>query len=155
VVRAFVFNSEGQILITQHRSGQPWVLPGGHVEPDETLHDAMVRELIEEFGIKASFFEIDSEEQLYHQGAPLHNLPLPLSIYELAYTDAHGKNKSRTEYIFLMETSETIKKTQDEEIVSYQWIDPDAFLEMKPNEETWDFYIQMLEKIIDESTLEA
>lgn len=148
VVRAFIFNTEGQILMTQHTENTPWVLPGGHVESGEDIHTAMKREIQEEFGISARFFEIDSEEILHHKGKKLTHYPLPISIYELNYTSKNGKDKSRIEYIFLMETDDTIHTTQTEEIFAYKWFDPDEILSMKPNVETWDFTIEILEKIV-------
>ena len=110
----------------------------------------MLRELSEEIGIKARFFDIDSSEMLHHKWKKLSHLPVPISIYSLSYTDAHGKDKSRTEYVFLMETDDTIKKTQEAEIVEYKWFDGDEILTMKPNIDTWDFIIEMLEKIVGE-----
>ncbi len=148
VVRAFLFNSEGQILLTQHKPNSPWVLPGGHVENWEDIHTAMKREIHEEFGISAEFFEIDNDEILHHKGKKLKHFPLPISIYELSYTNKEGQDKSRIEYIFLMETSGNITNTQIEEIHDYKWFDPDDILTMKPNIETWDFTIEILEKII-------
>ncbi len=67
VVRAFVFNPDGYILMARHTPNTPWVLPGGHVEAGEALHEAMIREIREEFGMNASFFDIDPEEVLYHK----------------------------------------------------------------------------------------
>lgn len=67
VVRAFVFNPDGQILMARHSLDSPWVLPGGHVESGESLHEAMQRELTEEFGLEARFFEIDRDEILRHK----------------------------------------------------------------------------------------
>lgn len=149
VVRAFVFNSDGKILLTQHKKDSLWVLPGGHVESWESLHQAMIREIYEEFSIKSRFFEIDHEEILHHRGKKLIHYPLPISIYELHYTDSGWVNKSRIEHVFLMETDDTIQKIQNQEIYAYRWFEPDEILMMKPNQETWDFIIEMLEKIIE------
>lgn len=87
VVRAFVFNPNGQILMTRHTAGVLWVLPGGHVEASESLNDAMIRELHEEFGLEARFFEIDRDEILRHKGRKLKHIPLPITTYELSYTN--------------------------------------------------------------------
>lgn len=153
VVRAFLFNPEGQILLAQHKPNTPWVLPGGHVEAEEALHEAMIREIYEEFWIESQFFEIDPEEVLHHRGKKLSHHPLPIAIYDLEYKNVEGKDKSRTEYVFLMETSDIIKKTQVEEIHDFRWFDPDEILSMKPNGEIWDFIIEMLENIIGEEEL--
>ncbi len=154
VVRAFLFNPEGQILLTQHKPDTSWVLPGGHVESGESLHDAMIREIGEEFGLQAKFFEIDREEILHHRGKKLIHHPLPIAIYDLTYTDKEGHDKSRTEYVFLMETSDMIKTIQKEEIHDYRWFEVDDILSMKPNIETYDFIIDMLEKIVGEDEVE-
>ena len=148
VVRAFVFNPEWNVLLVQHKNNTPWVLPGGHVEVWESFHRAMIRELLEEFSLKARFFEIDRDEMLHHKGKRLNHHPLPISIYDLEYKNAEWVDKSRTEYVFLMETDEEIWKVQNEEIYAYKWFEVDEILTMKPNIETWDFIIEMLEKIV-------
>ena len=38
---------------------------------------------------------------------------------------------------------------QTSEISEYKWFDADDIITMKPNIETWDFVIEMLERIID------
>ncbi len=148
VVRAFVFNQNGEILLTRHKENAPWVLPGWHVESWETLHEAMLRELSEEFSLEARFFDIDTEERLHHKGKKLTQFALPIANYQLSYTDDKGNDKSRTEYIFLMETDMEIEETQVEEIFEYGWFEVDEILSMKPNIETWDFYIEMLDRIM-------
>jgi hypothetical protein len=44
-------------------------------------------------------------------------------------------------------------KIQAEEIVEYAWMDPERILSMKPNVDTWDFYIEILEKIVGDEEL--
>lgn len=149
VVRAFIFNNEGKILLAKHSINWLWVLPGWHVEVWENLHEALIRELKEEFNLNWRFFEIDSEEKLFHKWKELSHYPLPISIYSLEYKKNDWRDWSRIEYIFLMETDDTIKETQLEEIYKYEWFDPEDILMMKPNIDTYDFYIQMLEKLID------
>lgn len=153
VVRAFVFNPNGQILMARHTPKGLWVLPGGHVEAWEFQNDAMIRELREEFGLEARFFDIDREEILRHKGRKLIHHTLPITTYELHYTNSEWKDKSRIESIFLMETDfididNKNLKVQPEEISEYKWLDADDILTMKPNIDTWDFTIEMLERIV-------
>ncbi len=148
VARAVLWNPEGLILMVRHKKDTPWVLPGGHIEAWETLHEGVIRELQEELNIEARFLDIDPGESLHHKGTKLIHLPLPITWYTLEYSDTNGKDKSRYEYVFLMETDDNIKEVQAMEIAEYKWFEIDDILEMKPNIETYDFIIEMLEKIV-------
>lgn len=55
VVCAVIRNTEGRILLARRAPGQHleghWELPGGKVEPGESLEAALQRELLEELGL--------------------------------------------------------------------------------------------------------
>lgn len=61
------------VLLVKQKYGQnkdQWVLPGGLVKDDESLKDAVERELFEEAGIKVNYLE-----QLYTFGDDIHRDP--------------------------------------------------------------------------------
>jgi ADP-ribose pyrophosphatase YjhB (NUDIX family) len=51
-VRAVVIAPDGRIFLVKHSYVSGWHLPGGGVEPGETLLDALIRELREEANIE-------------------------------------------------------------------------------------------------------
>jgi 8-oxo-dGTP diphosphatase len=52
-VHAVITNSEGHVLLLKRTYGNKgWGLPGGGVDPGETIHQAILRECREEIGIK-------------------------------------------------------------------------------------------------------
>lgn len=53
-VRAMVFDPQGRICLIRHAYAPGWHMPGGAVEPGETLADALARELHEETGLQVS-----------------------------------------------------------------------------------------------------
>jgi 8-oxo-dGTP pyrophosphatase MutT (NUDIX family) len=61
-VRAVVVDDERRVFLIRHTYVQGWHLPGGGVEPGETLHDALARELYEEGSIELGD---DSTPQLF------------------------------------------------------------------------------------------
>lgn len=60
-VGGLVVNEKQEILVVREKffgSAAPWKLPGGMVDPKEELHDAAMREVIEETNIKTEFVSL-------------------------------------------------------------------------------------------------
>lgn len=106
VVVGLVFNEQKQILIAkrhahQHQGGK-WEFPGGKIEPNESLFDALRRELQEEVGIcisKAQPFMT----ALYHyhdKSVVLHTF-----IVEKFEGQAQGLEQQPIEWVYPQEIS--------------------------------------------------
>jgi len=81
---AVVKNAEGQVLLVL-RANEPdagcWTIPGGRVEPGETLEDAAVREAFEETGLRMT---------VEHEVGTLDVANGPDEVFEIAADDAAG-----------------------------------------------------------------
>lgn len=47
-----VLVKDGKILVQREKDGNEYALPGGHVKIGETLEDGLIRETMEEMGVK-------------------------------------------------------------------------------------------------------
>src|SRR4051812_14881237 len=59
-VRGLVLDGESRVFLVKHSYVSGWHLPGGGVEPGETFHEALARELMEEGQV-----ELTGEPQLH------------------------------------------------------------------------------------------
>lgn len=53
-VSAVIFDRRGRLLLQQRADGGQWGLPGGSVEIGESVHDAVIREVREETGLRVA-----------------------------------------------------------------------------------------------------
>jgi 8-oxo-dGTP diphosphatase len=69
VVCAAIFGADGRMLLARRAPGQHleghWELPGGKVEPGESLESALQRELLEELGLVVTVGE-ELARTVYH-----------------------------------------------------------------------------------------
>lgn len=120
IVGGFVFR-RGQLLLGHNRSGGVysglWTVPGGGVDGDETLVQALRREMLEEIGITVS-----------------HAVPFGMSTGRSVKTLKDGEivDVEMEFHDFLIRSDEEIVLGDD--LVDYQWFDLDQLgsLEVSP-----------------------
>ena len=114
--RWVIFDAQWRVLLVKHRVSNPWTLPGGHVEKEETFQDAFIREAYEELGLKINL--ITEEEPSKEKGIML--LPRPTRIQVIEYTNHRGPVRKYEEFFLAEVISGTLKK-QDNEIYAVIW----------------------------------
>lgn len=61
---AYILNDKNQVLLFQSpKWGHKWTIPGGHIEPGETIAQAIIREIKEETNLDVDISDIFSLEE--------------------------------------------------------------------------------------------
>ncbi|MFA5250451.1 MAG: NUDIX domain-containing protein [Parachlamydiales bacterium] len=67
---------ENRVLLLFHTKLKKWLFPGGHIEPNETPDQAVVREVKEETGLDLEFLEfsplVQREDEIQKLALPFH-----------------------------------------------------------------------------------
>ncbi|GAU67633.1 hypothetical protein SSP35_05_02000 [Streptomyces sp. NBRC 110611] len=108
---AILADPAGRVLHIQHLALDRWLLPGGHLEADDTrLADAAQRELTEETGIPASAV------------IPVGLRPLHIDVHPIPANDAKGEPEHQHfDFRFLFRTSADVGELQTEEVTAAAW----------------------------------
>ncbi|MFA6064912.1 MAG: NUDIX domain-containing protein [archaeon] len=79
----FVIHEKKLLLLKQERS-KFWLLPGGHIEDNELPHEAAIREVLEETGLKVELLQKPDEKARTSIATPL---PVPIAMQLLPCRD--------------------------------------------------------------------
>ncbi len=107
---------EDKILLRNHEKYSLWLAPGGHIEINEGIIEALYREVKEETGLEVTI--IGSEEKKYEDGSS--DLPLPMVINR-HFTN---ENHEHIDFMYLVRAkSDQINPAEGEmsDAKSFQW----------------------------------
>jgi len=62
---AVIINEKGEFLLIKHQNGAHWDFPKGHKENDETDRETVIREVLEETGLKVRLIDGFKEKSKY------------------------------------------------------------------------------------------
>ena len=145
VVRCYCINENDEVLLAKAASWQLWSLPWGHIEEWETAHDALRRELDEEFGVDCTV--VWSEPMLSMH--TIATLPLPIAMYIIQYEHRTRWYIQRVESLYFARCDWSEVTVQEDEIYDYTWMPIDDLLGLKAWEEIYGQYIDILDQNVD------
>ena len=130
----YVVNPERtKLLVIFHNKLQKWLPAGGHVEKNELPHEAALREVFEETGVKATIIKDDPTMNLETFNTTECQIPRPYAIlYEVIPQNKKDIEHIHVDFIYAMEaeenTSVTELKAQTEEVSQVKWMTKNEIL---------------------------
>ncbi|GAA0372852.1 hypothetical protein GCM10010319_58880 [Streptomyces blastmyceticus] len=118
---AILVRPDGRALHIHHLALDKWLLPGGHLEPqDGTLFDAALRELTEETGIPADAVTATADR------------PVHIDVHPIPANDAKGElDHQHIDFRFLFRTTADVHQLQTEEVTEAAWHDMKALADKR------------------------
>jgi 8-oxo-dGTP pyrophosphatase MutT (NUDIX family) len=127
-VTAFIFH-DNKLLFVKHKKLGLWLHVGGHVENNETLDEALEREIKEEVNLKVSFIE----NYHYQKASPKHGfkeLPRPFYIHK---RDSGSHRKMSFDFVCIAKDIRGLKILASE-LEGYKWMSEE---QVKKSKELW------------------
>lgn len=127
---AFIFHNDKLLLIKHKKSGK-WMHVGGHIEENETIDEALKREVKEEVNLEVEFIQTYNHFENKQQDENFKEIPIPFYIH------ARQSKERRTmsfDFLCIAKNTDTLQ-IQDAEIDTYKWVTLD---EIQTQEILWE-----------------
>ena len=142
-VSGFVVNQDcTKVLMIHHKKLNVWVIPGGHLEPNEFPLEGALREVREETGVDIKFN--DSWLETLASGKE-HQLDSPYSIIA-EFIPAKGDKEAHIhiDMVFTIQADEQPLKGQETEVSDMKWMTKQEVLESNTFQSVKDMARKML-----------
>ena len=124
----YVMNPERtKILVIFHDTLRKWLPAGGHLELNELPHEAALREVFEETGVKARIISDDPDMGL--KGEVDCQIPRPHSVlYQIIPASSKSPEHIHVDFVYAMEAEESELNGRIEEVSKVEWLTKDEIL---------------------------
>lgn len=112
ITGTIIRNKEGKILLVKNPKWKDWLIPGGHVEPGETIMEAAIREVKEETGLSVRPIAI-------------------LDFQEVINSKDFHRPAHFISFHCLLETGDDEAVTFSREVTEYKWFSIEEALQVK------------------------
>ena len=127
----FVRNRDGtKVLMVYHKKLDVWVIPGGHLEPNEFPHEGAAREVLEETGVKVNIWDECTAYYPKRDDDKETQIKLPLTMLaERIPAKGDKPEHVHMDFIFLGEADDSAPlKQQEDEVEAVKWMTKDEVL---------------------------
>ncbi len=118
---------DGKVLLTHHRKFDKWTPPGGHIQENETPEDAVVREFLEETGLRVK--ALAAYENGFKEDSNCKPIPIPfqMGLYREGFDVPH------IGYFFFVKVTDSKFELvrQKEESLELKWFGMDEIKDLK------------------------
>ncbi|MEK6952026.1 MAG: NUDIX domain-containing protein [Nanoarchaeota archaeon] len=99
-VGAIILNDKKQLLVVRKKfkDRTEYIIPGGRQEKNETDHETLARELLEELGVKVVSKEFFGK---FNELAIFENIPLIMSVYKVEIEGIPRAQSEIKEYVWI------------------------------------------------------
>jgi 8-oxo-dGTP pyrophosphatase MutT (NUDIX family) len=139
-------NSFDKTLLIFHRKLNIWLPPGGHIDEGEVPHEAVLREVLEETGIKASHVPFPHNLKLNWDSKEI-QIPAPLYVLH-EYIPEYKDKPAHLHYdfIYLLTSQDTLITPAQREVAQAQWFTHDELLTCQTTSGTRNICIYIFEQ---------
>ena len=134
-----VFNSKKEILMIHHNKLQVWLPPGGHIEANELPDNAVLREIFEETGIRATI--INKKRELSLDYSMELEIPFVILLEDIEGDGTHN----HIDMIYLCKAINEDYVLQETEVHGIGWFTLDQIKELN----TFDNVIKTISQAIE------
>ncbi len=105
---------DGKVALIFHNKLQKYIQPGGHIENDDSLHDAALREVAEETGMSVILHPWHKDNEF---------IPLNIDVHKIPYNEKKQEPEHyHYDFTYVFATINSDLHLQQEEVSDLKWV---------------------------------